>query len=387
MDRKSEIVKIDGSSLKDRIALKKRRYLNYPFIQLMTVGVLKNLICRFAGIWSRYPVRYLMMETLTKDDKYTLDIFLGRISDSWESVGEMSPIETISLYRWYEWVLGFCTKGSISYTITRRSVSPYDSRNTLEDIQWYFSGEYGFSPPYGKPRKWSKDYEWNSYTDMIVLKEHLGEIKISDVEMNKLNTLRPIIGGRWDIADKYIKRGDVENPDDFYHGLKGRLLGELLRRYDMYETFTKRRIRSCITFGRVLMEGGILHKKMVALTVTSDVADELKIPLSSLPMNVIEDLFAVAVIRCRLEIENGTTKAQNESNKDMWERFFHQLCMSGKSTPPSSIHRAYDNKYINGIISKVRGGDKDSALSLIHDIRLDFHVPELSSGSEMYNRG
>lgn len=363
MDKKGTVTKGDITCFsKEKIELKKRKYLSSPFIRMMSEGPHRDIIQSFAGVWCCYPIQYVMMEVLTKDSKFLLATMLRGVSGSWEEMGKVPAVETIGLYRWYEWMLSFCVKVHISHIVNRRSVSPYNPLNTLEDINWYFSGDYGYADRYGCPGPWCKDDERNGYIDMIVLKEHLGEIKMDDVRVNKLNAIRPIIGGRWDIADKYIERGDVEDYTDFYKELKGPQMEELLRRYDMHHKFTASRIGSDKKLIAILMRGGIFHISAVMNSQTLDIAEEIGVSLSSLPMNVVEDLFTVSAI-------TYAHSSRGDGDVGIWKDFFDNLCMKGKPTSPSSIHRIYKNENVDAIILEVRKGNRENAMKLIGDLR------------------
>lgn len=370
MDKKKAMSEKDMIVLREKIEPKKRKYFTHPFIRLMSSGPYRDIVQNFAGVWCCYPIQYIMIEALTKDSKFLLEIMLRGVGGSWEEVGKVPAVETIGLYRWYEWILSFCVRVPTSYTITRRSVSPYSTLNTLEDIIWRFSDEYGFADGHNQPGHWSKDYEWNGYIDMIVMREHLGEIKINDVKMNKLNVIRPIIGGRWDIADKYVRRGDAKSPRDFTGELSKDQMEELLRRHDMWNVFLDVTYNG--EFEESFLGGGILT--MTAAMGGISPICEYVTSTPSIPMNIVEDIFTILIANYNKDefLKEGV------SVMDVVKRFSCALQDNKRPKPPSSVHRAYSSKYIERIISLIRGNHMDKATDLIENAALHDEVRKLN---------
>lgn len=372
---------------------KKRRWRDLSMIRVLEIEDIRTTIVSFCSPSSYFPLLYLSMTPVGwKDEKYFADHF----SNSLFEVGTLNSfsIENLHLLRWHcescqrmksigAW------KGYPQYkspTIMKR-ITPYDPSSSIEDLDFYFQFVHTIRWKEIKEGRKTDLYDHEFGQDMdhiqdaIIVAEDRGFIEMESVGRDSDNIIRPILAGRWDIADKYIRRGDMV--EHYGWGIVKNLsldqLSRLIHTYDLRKILedvdTGKEVRIC------LLRGGILPCGLLRDDTRYDVAAHLPVPLSEVPMNVVEDLFTITLLRGteyagRLDLDFSVSDYAEET-------FFSLLKSDKKSTSASATHRKYKISWIErGIIKSIRTGsgyplgNMNAFLSSLHLVRDGYILPE-----------
>lgn len=153
-----------------------------------------------------------MMMPLSVEDKKKMkfEFSLKNWRDIPSRENPLLNMESLHLYRWY--VTTYEISSLRGYFPISCS-NPYHRGNTIEDVDFYF--------------RWKGMHFWRSYTarvcrcstidimtndgtDADILAEHYGYIPLRIVPKDYSNVVRCVLGGRYDMAMKYMKRGDAK---------------------------------------------------------------------------------------------------------------------------------------------------------------------------------
>lgn len=114
---------------------------------------------------------------------------------------------------------------------------------------------------------------------------------------------------------------------------------------------------------KILLRAGIINDTfMETMGYPYNIWKYIPVPLSEVPMNVVEDFFSLSAKRARgirFEMAHYVTD-------EIAEHYFGELCESkGRPTTPSSMHRICNSPAINSIISILREGDEKGAREML----------------------
>lgn len=364
------------------ISEKKRKLFQQPLIQALSVDGIRGMIVQFSGSSSYFPILYL---TLCKFSTWDRAI-LRRYVFSWMNFSPPVYLGSLSLFCWYVWVLkkvGLgCHIGALSLHGT--GVTPYGKDEPLKNLDFYFKhlgislwgGITGlFSPMYINSFEHG-DYPKNEEIDCMIVaedRELIGSYVSKRMKWDYRTIVHPIKAGRWDIAHKYIESGYMECcARGVLTGLTVSELDVLLSKYDLWRFLRDSHIGDYDTKHAIpsLFRGGILYQKFIVENGGLDIVTHLPIPLTEVPMNVVEDLFALTLFR-----SSGKSKrSQTEMNillTQIGQWFFERLTTAEeKSRPshPSSIHHRFRVEYVDKILKVLRGEEDrrvEKALQMI----------------------
>lgn len=358
-----------GRILNSHAFIKKMEILyKHPLISILASPDVRNTIIGFGGESCIAPVLVLTMNLswrciLPRDRKE-----YDKMQISWRGsttfvYDAMIKSSSICLFRWYvEIFLGlYPGEGGISV----HSIHPYSSLNSLGDLEWYFDrtgvdwrgvcrGEY--------------EGGTDSYHDAFVLAEHHGFIPLSKVPKSILNIIRPAIRERWDIVDKYMKRGDIEK-DNYRHNVVWSLsldrLEMFLKRYDVWEPFRRINMTELKDQYKLFFRYGIISHTFTDSTRSAyDLWKHIPVPPPEVPTNVVEDLFTLSAKRAQEVKYEMIYHVVDE----IIHHYFGELkedLVTRRCASPSSHHRVYSSPVVNDIISLVRKGDGIAAGELL----------------------
>lgn len=351
------------SSSDGKLLEKKTRWRRLPMVRALGIEAIRDIIISFVDMSSYFPLLDLSMTPLTERCKEIFDKhFLGYFE-----VGEnkrQHQIGTLPCLRWHSdyWISMKLTQSPPVKDVSS-TINLYDKEVSLHDLDWYFKwrGTYewerirtGKDPEYSLSRRSrdSDDHHWR------LLSVEWGFISIDDLPEDYMNVVRPINMGRWDIADKYMKRGkcDItrEVAEYIAMGLSYVNLERFVSTYDVWDIFAYLKMMKGIEVP--LLRGGILQRSFVQCTAINPVS-RLPVPLWEVPMNVVEDLFALSMLRGN-RYATDTLKL-NEVLENIESIFFEEIRRSKeterkKSVSASACHRWYKIKYIDNIIRRIR---------------------------------
>lgn len=356
---------------------KGRKLRSHPLIRIINADLTANIIIKFAGASSYFPLMYLTLNKFTTPDR---DL-LNRYVVSWTNSSDYGPhIGSLSLLCWYVWI---CKKVGLKHLVKLinvhgRGVTPYDPEATLANLDFYFErrdtslwgGLRSFLSPMYINSFESGGYPTNEEIDCMVLAE---ERRLICPDVSKRmkwdyrSIVHPIRAGRWDIAHKYIDAGYIAGTcRGVLTSLTENELRELLSRYDLWKTLLYIRIYDYDPKHIIpsLLRGGILHREFANTHRGIDIVTKLPIPLQEVPMNVIEDLFTLTLLRtAKYRRKTLSSTPLLVSNIDAW--FFRDLTrQEGKARPvsccalPSSTHHLYHINYVDEILRVLRGGNE-----------------------------
>lgn len=366
----------------------------YPMIAAFAIRHVRNLISCFTGPYSYFPMLYLgMVEVEEIDVKFYQEHF------PYYSTGVGSPLDTakllegcpltLSLFRWHCEML--MSAKILTSTPDRdheyfSTITPYEIGSTCEDLTWYFrwKGETDWKG-YDKNENISK-FPARSLNRQFIQDASIMSVEHGYIPENKLypcceNIVNPILGGRWDIADKYIRRGDMKNTT---YGASERLspkqLDILVSKYDVWKWLSGDVAPDRCNLDS-LLRGGILPRNFLEENHSINLmAGHLSDILPSVPMNVVEDLFTVILFRMQKAQRRGRTNGVDlVGNIKAW--FFRNLREEKRPTPPSSIHRMFKYQCIDLIIKTVRENEID-AERMVNSFIYSKNVEGLLRGKE-----
>lgn len=201
---------------------KREKLQSHSLVSLLRITALRKIVIEFGGVTCYYPLLYLIMETLTKDDKENLKFVFTL--NNWRDIPSRKNLllnmNKLHLYRWYVETYSMSSlRGYIPFSCG----NPYSEGHTIEDLDFYFQwitftvgSTYSWRNPLSYiysclssidvDRPKSKD----NRRDAAILANHYGYIPLWFVPRSYMNIVACILGGRYDIAAKYVERGDME---------------------------------------------------------------------------------------------------------------------------------------------------------------------------------
>lgn len=149
----------------------------------------------------------------------------------------------------------------------------------------------------------------------------------------------------------------------------------LLERYDLWSTLRNVYIYEYDQKHIIpsLLRSGILYQGFIDTHRGVDIVTHLPIPLADTPMNVVEDLFTLTLLRAW---KDGDAQRQRKTLpeisplvEDIYRWFLSNLIrpeeefkhIPRRCASPSSLHRLYRIDYVEGILRVLRRGEKDFA--------------------------
>lgn len=343
---------------------KKRMWRQLPMVRALSVEAIRYIIVSFTGMSSYFPLLDLSMTPMTRRYK---DVFISNFLQYFMVMGGTDPCYITSLpsLRWHSdyWISAGLVVNTPCRIFPWTRINPYEKDVTLHDLDWYFNWEN--VPSWRNIRTGKKPsyppHEYGNHDlgtlDCKLLAVEWGLISMEEVTKNCMNVVRPINMGRWDIADKYMKRGkgDITGGEG---DITGEIIIEHLRlehlerfasTYDVWDILSP--LKTVEDTRIPLLRAGILQCQFLEKHEEQDAYVHLPIPLSKVPMNVVEDLFTVTLLRTsRYYWENGAQLLDS-----VMERFVPSLRnVDEKVKSASATHRRYKVKWIEGIINDIR---------------------------------
>lgn len=398
----------DRSESEEKVTIeeKKKRWRCHPMVRVLEIEGIRTTIVSFCSPSAYFPLLYLSMTPVGREDKnYFYEYFFNSLhytmnEDEDEDEYGQSPIENLHLLRWHceSWAkMGFWKRGLKRELCILGDSTPYDSSASLEDLDFYFQSmgvsQWKLIRDGKDPERYSQQSEDNLFyvVDATIVAEDRGLIKIDAVESSCYNVICPILDERWDIADKYMRRGDIKkvagggifehlSPSEMEKLAGGKLLEhlspsqleKLVHTYDLWEVLEDVDIvkgkESC------LLRGGILQREFMHI-YHSLTYERIPIPLSQVPMNVVEDLFTYTLLRAS---EFEEQHEDPNSSNIIREMFFSPLKSSDEKSKPksaSATHRRYKITWIESIIASVRSGIGDP-MALMNEFLLSPDLPK-----------
>lgn len=192
--------------------MKMRTLHRHPLISILSIPDVLNTIVDFGGDSCIVPILMLTINLTWRVDASGLPIVKWRGRKICMRKMAME-VTSIPLHRWYADCLSL---HHVILDVPRDcQLHPYSPLNSLEDLDWYFKH---------KGVDWSQvvrgccESEEKNHIDAMILAEHHGFIPLSSVPRRRLNIVSGAIGDRWDIVDKYVKRGDMDY-DTYRHSI------------------------------------------------------------------------------------------------------------------------------------------------------------------------
>lgn len=348
--------------LRSQQFIRKMRILyRHSLIAILSCSDIENLIMKFGGEDCIAPLLVLTMNlswrcsSMRRKERED-EMIKYRGSVTWIN-DVMSIISSICLLRWY-----VDTFPCSSIDNSASSSLSYSPLNSLSDLEWYFQC-VGVD--------WKgvcrREYEDGTghYRDAFILAEHHGFIPLSSVPRGRLNIIRGVLAERWDIVDKYMERGDMEHTytDDPAYDLPLDKLEMFLRRYDVWNSFSRKDMSESKERVTLFFRAGIITDGFIESTGSRyDLWNHIPVPLSEVPMNVVEDLFSLSARRARGVRFEMIYYAVDEITR----HYFEELRKTeGRPVTPSSHHRMYLSPSVKNIISLVRKDDNIAAGELL----------------------
>lgn len=371
-------------------------------VRVLEIERIRSIIVGFSSSSSYFPLLYLSMTIVgEKDVKYFMEHFSDHLYYTKKTT--TSLMESLHLLRWHceSWKRMKSMRLWKGYPRCKSSIltniTPYDPILSLEDLDFYFQfvGVSGWKEIRECKKTYLHDHMSDFDLDAIILAEDRELIAIEEVGIDTDNVILPILGGRWDIADKYMRRGDVGYNSGWriINRLSKDNLTRLIHTYDLWEVLEDIDVDNNAMI--CLLRGGILPRQFLREKRTYDAASRLPVPLSEVPMNVVEDLFTVTLLRGteyagRLNLDFSVSTYAEETFFSLLRRSKGEtddVKISSKSgvgaTSASATHRRYKIEWIeNGIIKSIRTGsgypasNMNALLSSLHLVRDGYILPE-----------
>lgn len=357
----------------------RKPWRKHLIVTTFSIRGVRNIIAEFTGPYSYFPMLYLGMTEIRDQDvkffKDHLEHHFIRTMDSKNVVDVCkTKVSTLSLLRWHCELL---TRAAILTFIPSKycsyfsHITPYEIGSSHEDLNWYF--------------RWKMERSWKGYSkdedttkfrgvifsrgdecDAMIMSVEYGLMMVSKVPRDYRTVTRTVLEGRWDIADKYVRRGDIlSSPLDVLAGLSTDHLDTLLSKYDLWREFHDIRVDAMNDRIVSLLRGGILPYNILERNQEYNImAGTLSQILPRVPMNVVEDLFTIILFRANRFQRNGWIGGI-DAVLDMKTWFFDDLREEKKRPArPSSIHRLFKYSYADLIVATVRNNMKAAELML-----------------------
>lgn len=321
---------------------------SHPLITFILMRDVGKIIRSFCSISSVFPICSLFHYKPTGE--FTQAFFLKKMFTD----DLLRSIENIHLFIWYKWLrkrLGFKKRGMICYPL------PYAEGTSKDEANLYFEWK-------GKSKEWKRirggefyqeayaEDKCIPYTDMTWLAESYGYIPLGAVPISYQNVLHTVYHGRWDLADKYMRRGDHrEGVRDLIEIMFCRDIEKFIRRYDVQkEVFESDGNYFPETISTLLYGGIIIKKELTTTGYSSYLIDGEK--RSRIPMNVLEDLFTLHARGAR---EGKSREPTRDRIYTLQRIFFDELLRDDKKINPMASRRVEMKAEVEEIILTLRG--------------------------------
>lgn len=363
-------------------AVEKCNSSSHPLMRIMKMKDVRSCILSFAGEVSRLPVAFLTLQFLRENEGEERKHLVNLIRMDWRRSKEESKFteevsKSLSLYHWYIDERMFIVDRSYNGNVKCES-DPYVEDVSYDTAVWYFDNKlnFGFKRIQGYQilewaelkerdrklgfRTWKYNWEIGFHDDPrnYWLALYYGKVEMSDLPLNPINVTLSIRRGKWDMARKFLDRGDADyidgkeivslGPQGIHFMLSNRELGDRIWPQDVKR---EEDIIALIEEGVLLME--LFHSRYYAsLEVLSKYKERIC-------MAMVEDLFIIACTRAYdQDVDDGLEDVHGKIDSILYP-FSTALKLEkySKIIPKSYFMKGSSDDELRSTISMIRRGD------------------------------